>query len=207
MPVAGLVDLLHPGAQPGDGFLPFGGRELPPRWRRAGTVAVRVCVGGSGLGELGQGVRVLAQRVADAGDQLGELGELLVVVGELLQRGGDRVVGSWSAPGVGGAVAGEPFGGHVVGDVGVRLLEDRVCAGLGGFRRELAEAAGAAVGRVLPGARQPGDDGGAAAADDQGEPGGQLADHVRGGDVVAGGVVLAADLPRRLAAQLAIQRM
>jgi len=67
---------------------------------------------------------------------------------------------------------------------------------------ELAEAAGAAVGRVLPGARQPGDDGGAAAADDQGEPGGQLADHVRGGDVVAGGVLLAADLPRRLAAQL-----
>jgi len=63
------------------------------------------------------------------------------------------------------------------------------------------EAAGAAVGRVLPGAGQPGDDGGAAAADDQGEPGGQLADHVRGGDVVTGGVVLAADLPRRLSAQ------
>ena len=36
----------------------------------------------------------------------------------------------------------------------------------------LAEAAGAAVGGALPGARQPGDDGGAAAADDQGEPGG-----------------------------------
>ena len=62
-------------------------------WRRAGTVAVRVGVGGRGLGELGQGGRVLAQRVADAGDQVGELGELLVVVGELLQGGGDRVVG------------------------------------------------------------------------------------------------------------------
>ena len=64
-------------------------------------------------------------------------------------------------------------------------------------------AAGAAVGGVAPGAGQPGDDRGAAAADDQGEPGGQLADHVRGGDVVAGGVVLAADLPRRLPAQRA----
>ena len=64
------------------------------------------------------------------------------------------------------------------------------------------QAAGAAVGGVAPGAGQPGDDRGAAAADDQGEPGGQLADHVRGGDVVAGGVVLAADLPRRLPAQL-----
>ena len=65
----------------------------------------------------------------------------------------------------------------------------------------LAEAAGAAVGGVFPGPRQPGDDRGAAAADDQGEPGGQLADHVRGGHVVAGGVVLAADLPGRLPAQ------
>ena len=70
-------------------------------------------------------------------------------------------------------------------------------------RGGLAEAAGAAVGGVLPGAGQPGDDRGAAAADDQGEPGGQLADHVRGGHVVAGGVVLAADLPRRLPAQRA----
>ena len=65
------------------------------------------------------------------------------------------------------------------------------------------QAAGAAVGGVAPGAGQPGDDRGAAAADDQGEPGGQLADHVRGGHVVAGGVVLAADLPRRLPAQRA----
>src|SRR5436190_19269129 len=64
------------------------------------------------------------------------------------------------------------------------------------------QASGAAVGGVLPGAGQAGDDGGAAAADDQGEPGGQLADHVRGGHVVAGGVVLAADLPGSLAAQL-----
>ena len=88
---------------------------------------------------------------------------------------------------------------HVTGD-------DRF--GPPGRGRELmlgrgVQAAGAAVGGVAPGAGQPGDDRGAAAADDQGEPGGQLADHVRGGDVVAGGVVLAADLPRRLPAQRA----
>src|SRR6185437_16997960 len=64
-----------------------------------------------------------------------------------------------------------------------------------------AEPASAAVGRVLPRTRQPGDDRGAATPDDQGEPAGQLPDHVRGGHVVAGGVVLAADLPRRLPAQ------
>ncbi len=49
--VAGAVDLLDPGAQPGDGLLAFGGREFPPGRRRAGTVAVRVGVGGGGLGE------------------------------------------------------------------------------------------------------------------------------------------------------------
>src|SRR5690349_15529087 len=63
------------------------------------------------------------------------------------------------------------------------------------------QAAGAAVGAVAPGPGEAGDDGGVAAADDQSEPGGQLADHVGGGDVVAGGEVLAADLPRRLPAQ------
>ena len=63
------------------------------------------------------------------------------------------------------------------------------------------QAAGAAVGGVAPGAGQAGDDRGGAAADHQGEPGGQLADHVRRGDIVAGGVVLAADLPRGLPAQ------
>ena len=86
------------------------------------------------------------------------------------------------------------------GIAGCRMLDGRVRSGLGG-RRGVAEAAGAAVGGVLPGLRQPGDDRGAVAADDQGERGGQLADHVRGGHVVAGGVVLAADLPRGLPAQ------
>ena len=43
--VAGPVDLLDPGVEPGDGFGPVGGRELPPRRRRLRVVAVRVCVG------------------------------------------------------------------------------------------------------------------------------------------------------------------
>ena len=69
--VAGAVDLLDPGVQPGDGFLAVGGRELPPRGRRARAVAVGVgvVVGGGGggwsLGELGQGGLVLAQGVAE----------------------------------------------------------------------------------------------------------------------------------------------
>ena len=40
--IAGAVDLLDPGAQPGDGFAAFGGRELPPRRGRVGVVTVRV---------------------------------------------------------------------------------------------------------------------------------------------------------------------
>src|SRR5207253_6361407 len=75
------------------------------------------------------------------------------------------VIGSsvmWSVPGVGGAVAGGPFGGYVVGDASGRRHEDRVRGVLGGwFCGEVAEAAGAAVGGVLPGAGQTGDDGGA----------------------------------------------
>ena len=54
----------------------------------------------------------------------------------------------------------------------------------------------------FPDTGQPGDDRGVATADDEGEPGRQLPDHVRGGHVVAGGVVLAADLstmPARIA--------
>ena len=44
--VAGAVDLLDPGLEAGDGFGPVGGRELPPRRRRARAVAVWVGVGG-----------------------------------------------------------------------------------------------------------------------------------------------------------------
>ena len=97
---------------------------------------------------------------------------------------------------------GSPLGGHVVGEVGLVLVVGGGELG-DGVPWGQAEAAGAAVGGVAPGAGQAGDDGGVAAADDQREPGGQLADHVRGRDVVPGGVVLAAELPRRLPAQRA----
>jgi hypothetical protein len=69
--------------------------------------------------------------------------------------------------------------------------------------RGQAAAAGPAVGPVVPGPGQPGDDRRVAAPDDQGEPGGQLADHVRGGDVEVARVVLPVDLPARLPAQRA----
>ena len=122
-----------------------------------------------------------------------EPGDLLALGGELVQRGGDLVVGHVRLQGRPVPVAGDQPGGHGIGD--------EPGAGPGRPGRGGGLAAGAAVGGVAPGAGQPGDDRGAAAADDQGEPGGQLPDHVRGGHVVAGGVVLAADLPRRLPAQ------
>src|ERR1019366_4776413 len=122
----------------------------------------------------------------------------------------------------GGAVAGDRPGGEAgIGGVGSGaaaggrggcLRPDGagggVAAGGGGggcLRRDGSGgsvAAGAAVGGVAPGGGQPGDDRGAAAADHQREPSGELADHVRGGHVVAGSEVLAVDLPRRLPAQL-----
>ena len=97
----------------------------------------------------------------------------------------------------------EIFGRRVVGDAAWRRHEDRVRGVGGGLGCGEPAEAGAAVGRVLPGTGQPGDDRGAAAADDQGEPGGQLADHVRGGHIVPGGVTLAAYSPGRLPAQRA----
>jgi hypothetical protein len=57
--VAGPVDLLDPGVQPGDGFGPVGGRELPPGRRRARAVAVNIYAGGRGLRKLDQGGLVL----------------------------------------------------------------------------------------------------------------------------------------------------
>ena len=43
--VAGPVDLLDPGAEPGQGFGAVGGREPPPGRGRVGLVAVGVVVG------------------------------------------------------------------------------------------------------------------------------------------------------------------
>ena len=49
--VAGAVDLLDPGVQAGDGFVAFGGGELPPCRGRVGVVAVGV--GGELGGQVG----------------------------------------------------------------------------------------------------------------------------------------------------------
>ena len=49
--VAGAVDLLDPGMQAGDGFVAFGGRELPPRWGWVRVVAAEV--GGELGGQVG----------------------------------------------------------------------------------------------------------------------------------------------------------
>ena len=84
--VAGPVDLVDPGAQPGERLLPVVGAELPPGRGRAGLVAA-----GSSSG------RVRGQAVGQAGEQGGqggvvagfagvEPGELLAVGGELVQR-------------------------------------------------------------------------------------------------------------------------
>src|SRR6266702_494535 len=108
--------------------MPVGGRELPPRRRRVGVVAVRVGVGRRCLGELRQRGLVLAQGVADGCDEVGELGELVVVVGELLQRRGDRIVGhgqfqGWEGPSPGvhsaGTWSGTPRGGGTKTGYGV----------------------------------------------------------------------------------------
>ena len=42
--VAGAVDLLDPGAEPGEGFGAVGGREFPPRRRRVGLVPAGIGV-------------------------------------------------------------------------------------------------------------------------------------------------------------------
>ena len=75
VPVAGPVDLLDPGPQPGDGFRPVGGRQLPPRRCWLGAVTVGVRVGLAGCGELGERGSVLLYDVAEGGGLAGELGQ------------------------------------------------------------------------------------------------------------------------------------
>ena len=109
VPVAGPVDLLHPGLQPGDGFLAFGRRQLPPRRRGFWVVPAGVGVGLAGCGEQGERGSMLMQGAADGGGLVGELGqpaggsgvmlglaglepgEVLGVGGELVHDGGGRV--------------------------------------------------------------------------------------------------------------------
>src|SRR5262249_55949156 len=131
-----------------------------------------------------------------------ESGDLLALGGELVQRGGDLVVGhvrlqGWPVPSPGVSPAGTGSGVN-----GAQARAGSAGGGGGGAGGGGGGgAAGGAGGGVAPGAGKAGDDRGAAAPNHEREPGGQLADHVRGGHVVAGGVVLAADLPRRLPAQ------
>ena len=84
VPVAGPVHLLDPGTQPGDGFCPAVGRELPPFRRRLGVVTVRAGAVRGSAGELGEGGCVLLEHPAVPGD-------LLAMGGELVQDRGDRV--------------------------------------------------------------------------------------------------------------------
>ena len=83
----------------------------------------------------------------------------------------------WSVPGVGGVSL---PGVHSVGTWSGMSRGDSTKTGYGvlsaaGSTGSWPRRQGAAVGGVLPGAGQAGDDRGAAAADDQGESGGQLA--------------------------------
>ena len=76
------------------------------------------------------------------------------------------------------------------------MLREWECNGSSdGLGRTHAEPAGTAVSRVSPDPRQAGDHRGETTTKNQSEPGGQLPDHVGRGDVVAGGVVLAAEPP------------
>ena len=79
--VAGPVDLLDPGPQPGEGFGAVGGREFPPGRGRVGLVPAGV---GVARGELGD-------QAGELGELAGERGDLLTVVGELVQRRGEGV--------------------------------------------------------------------------------------------------------------------
>ena len=87
--VAGLVDLLDPGAEPGDGLLAVAGGEFPPGGRRAGLVAAGILTGGGVGGQAGEqgGEGGVVRGFAGV-----ELGELLTAGGELVGQGGDRVV-------------------------------------------------------------------------------------------------------------------
>ena len=96
-----------------------------------------------------------------SGVPLHELGPL---VRQIDEAGYDSV---WSAESTDLVVV---FGRHVVGNVTRWRHEGRVRGGLGG-RCGVAEAAGAAVGRILPRVGQAGDHRRATVADDQGEPG------------------------------------
>src|SRR5207244_2490687 len=75
VPVAGPVNLLDPGPQPGDRFRTVGGCQLPPRRCRPGAVTAGVGVGLAGRGEVGERGSVLSYDAAEGGGLVGELGQ------------------------------------------------------------------------------------------------------------------------------------
>ena len=91
--VAGPVDLLHPGAQPGDRLLPVIRAELPPARRRVRLVSAGILVGRVGAGAGGQAGEQAGQGGVVGGFAGIEPGDLLALGGELVQRRGDLVVG------------------------------------------------------------------------------------------------------------------
>jgi hypothetical protein len=76
--IAGAVDLLDPGADPGQRFAALVDWELPPLRHRVGGVV------GRGIGGLSQDPLEVLHGAVEPGD-------LLAVGGELVEYGGDRV--------------------------------------------------------------------------------------------------------------------
>src|SRR5271170_1585594 len=109
MAVAGPVDLLDPGSQPGDRFLPVAVGQLPPGRSGVWLITVGATVGLAGCGEVAERGSVLLNNLSDGGGLVGEIGqpaagrgvvvgfagvetgELFGVGGELVDDGGDRV--------------------------------------------------------------------------------------------------------------------
>ena len=133
-------------------------------------------------------------------------GQPLAVRGQLQQRGVQRVGGHGqlhgnAAPPGPARSSGTSSGTLSAGTAASAVIRGRGRRGERGDR--LAGAAGAFVGGVFPRGREPGDDGRVAAADHQREPGGQLADHLRGGDRGGGWSGPRRAPPGGVAAQLA----
>jgi hypothetical protein len=91
--VAGPVNLVHPGPQPGDRFLPVLRAELPPARRRVRLVRAGILVGRVGAGAGGQSGEQAGQGGVVGGFAGIEPGDLLALGGELVQCCGDLVVG------------------------------------------------------------------------------------------------------------------
>jgi hypothetical protein len=79
--VTGPVDLVHPGAQPGDRLLPVIWAELPPAWGRVRLVSAGILVGRVGAGAGSQAGEQPGQRGVVGGFAGIEPGDLLALGG------------------------------------------------------------------------------------------------------------------------------